>query len=90
MSSDAELPFLVAHLSLTTSNGATTLDFVNNPSARGGTALPQQLLYGTLVSSPHNYRTLQGAWGHHFLFPDVSVRRRGQYRLRVMLMRLDR
>ncbi|KZT27760.1 hypothetical protein NEOLEDRAFT_1130228 [Neolentinus lepideus HHB14362 ss-1] len=84
---DLELPFLVAHLGIFTEDGKTPLNAV--PSPRGDST-PMRLLYGTIVSSPHYLRNLQGKKGVYFLFPDVSVRWRGRYRLSISLMRLSR
>jgi len=83
---DLELPFLVAHLGIFTEDGKTPLNAV--PSPRGDST-PMRLLYGTIVSSPHYLRNLQGKKGVYFLFPDVSVRWRGRYRLSISLMRLS-
>lgn len=84
---ETELPFLIAHLSLLTSDGSASLDIA---SATGGQASPQRLLYGNLVSSPHMLRNLQGREGVYFLFPDVSVRWRGRFQLNVTLIKLPR
>jgi hypothetical protein len=54
------------------------------PSAPVPLPQPLRLLYGTLVSSPHQ---LPGS-GTLFVFPDVSVRFRGVYRLRIGCMRI--
>ncbi|TFK51672.1 hypothetical protein OE88DRAFT_1629239, partial [Heliocybe sulcata] len=84
---DLELPFLVAHLGILTEDGNTFLNTVPSPN---GDSTPLRLLYGTIVSSPHYLRNLQGKKGVYFLFPDVSIRWRGRYRLSVSLMRLSR
>lgn len=85
-SSDHDLPFLIAHLSLYSADGSTALDVVGP----GGQTPTRQLLYGSLVSSPHILRNLQGRMGVYFLFPDVSIRWRGRFALHVTLMRLPR
>ena len=85
--SESDLPFLVAHLTLLGDDGVTPVDTVMEP---GNNATPQRLLYGNLVSSPHAFRNLQGGQGIYFVFPDVSVRWQGQFRLRVTLLRLPR
>ena len=82
--SDTDLPFLIAHLTLYSEDGSRALDVVGP----GGQTPSQQLLYGNLVSSPHTLRNLQGRQGIYFLFPDVSVRWSGRYKLSVTLMRL--
>ncbi|KDQ26978.1 hypothetical protein PLEOSDRAFT_1043611, partial [Pleurotus ostreatus PC15] len=81
---EVELPFLIAHLSLLSADGQRQLDM---GSAPGGDLSPP-ILYGNLVSSVHQLEDLQGNMGMYFLFPDVSIRYRGQFRLRVNLMRL--
>ncbi|KIP08786.1 hypothetical protein PHLGIDRAFT_68746, partial [Phlebiopsis gigantea 11061_1 CR5-6] len=83
---DHDLPFLIAHLSLYSADGSTALDVVGP----GGQTPSRQLLYGSLVSSPHILRNLQGRMGVYFLFPDVSIRWRGRFALHVTLMRLPR
>lgn len=84
--SEPDLPFFIAHLSLYSPDGMTLLD-----DRRGNGAFPpDRLLYGNIVSSPHSLRNLHGSPGIYFLFPDVSVRFRGLYSLRISLMRLSR
>lgn len=81
---EADLPFLIAHLTLYSEDGTTAVDITagSDPSA------PERLLYGNLVSSPHVLRNLQGRQGVYFLFPDVSIRWNGRYQLCVSLMKL--
>lgn len=81
-SRSTELPFLVAHLSLCTENGVA-LD-------SEGAGATRRLLYGTLVSSAQILRNLHGHNCPYFIFPDVSVRQRGRYILKITLMRLPR
>lgn len=76
---EAELPFLVAHLSLLSDDGSTALD--------GGSAQP--FLYGTLVSSIEYLKDLQGKSGLFFLFPDVSIRWRGRFQLGITVVRIS-
>lgn len=83
-SSDNDLPFLIAHISIYSEDGSRALDVVGP----GGQTPSQQLLYGNLVSSPHILRNLQGRQGVYFLFPDVSIRWSGRYQLSVTLMKL--
>ncbi|EPQ56399.1 hypothetical protein GLOTRDRAFT_9475, partial [Gloeophyllum trabeum ATCC 11539] len=83
---DMELPFLVAHLTLLSEDGKTAVDSVPPPDGEGPSL---RLLNGTLVSSPHYLRNLQGKRGIYFLFPDVSIRWRGRYCLAVLLVRLS-
>ncbi|KAK7445419.1 hypothetical protein VKT23_014836 [Stygiomarasmius scandens] len=47
------------------------------------------ILYGNLVSSVDQLEDLQGNRGLFFLFPDVSIRWRGRYRLGITLLRLS-
>lgn len=81
----AELPFLVAHLSLYSGDG-TSLDM---GSSIGRDHAPP-ILYGNLVSSVDQLEDLQGNLGLFFLFPDVSIRWRGQYQLGISLLRICR
>lgn len=81
---EPDLPFMISHLSLHGADGSGPLELPQN-----GHFPPNRLLYGNLVSSPHNMRNLQGRAGVYFLFPDVSVRQRGRYSLQVTLMRLS-
>ncbi|KIK07769.1 hypothetical protein K443DRAFT_86518, partial [Laccaria amethystina LaAM-08-1] len=82
---EAELPFLVAHLSLYSGDGSRSLD-MGSSIGRGHTP---PILYGNLVSSVDQLEDLQGNMGLFFLFPDVSVRWRGQYQLGITLSRLS-
>ncbi|KZT09981.1 uncharacterized protein LAESUDRAFT_694503 [Laetiporus sulphureus 93-53] len=81
---ETDLPFLVAHLSLLNNEDPISGD----ADSRGQFVSQHSRLYGSLVSSPHILQNLQGKQGIYFLFPDVSVRQRGQYRLCVRLLRL--
>ncbi|KAM5534690.1 hypothetical protein V8D89_011702 [Ganoderma adspersum] len=84
---EMELPFLVAQLSLMSSDGSAPMDYATGGDGR---AARERLLYGNLVSSPHILRNLQGRRGVYFMFPDVSIRQRGQFLLKVTLIRLPR
>jgi hypothetical protein len=86
--SDASFPFLVCHLSLSVLDGLPASPM--SPGATSASSSAQRLLYGTLVSSPHRLRNLEGKPGVYFLFPDVSVRERGRYRLGVTLVNVMR
>ena len=46
------------------------------------------MLYGTLVTTPAEMQDRAGANGVYFLFPDVSVRLEGEFRLQVNLLRI--
>ncbi|KAF8661301.1 hypothetical protein AX16_001399 [Volvariella volvacea WC 439] len=82
---EAELPFLIAHLSLYSEDGLTQLDM---GSAIGRDQSPP-ILYGNLVSSLDQLEDLQGNKGLFFLFPDVSIRFRGRFQLGVTLLRIS-
>jgi len=88
-SSDVELPFLIAHLSLYSEDGTRQLDMGTSPDATSTTAPRRRLLYGNLVSSPQKLRDLQGRLGLYFLFPDVSIRYRGRFQLGISLLRIS-
>ena len=49
----------------------------------------QRLLYGSLVANPQAFLDQQDYRGYFFLFPDVSIRVRGRYRLGISLTRLQ-
>lgn len=85
--SDIELPTLVAHLSLYFEGGIPGPLDVVYPGLRPAQS---DLLYGTLVSSLQNLKNPQGDAGSYFIFPDVSVRRRGRYALRINLVPIHR
>lgn len=83
------MPFLAAHLSLYNEDGSEPVDIVEGPSSPNGrSGDPERMLYGTLVSSLHHLKDANGQPGMFFIFPDVSVRRRGMYTLLVNLLRL--
>jgi hypothetical protein len=89
--SEAELPFLVTHLSLFTGDGLTSLDMAAAPgSPVNGQEEHRRLLYGNLVSSAQILDDLQGQSGLFFVFSDVSIRQRGRFQLGVTLLRLSR
>jgi hypothetical protein len=89
--SEEELPFLVAHLSLFTGDGETSLDMAAAPDNQGGDDQEhRRLLCGNLVSSAQLLEDLQGHSGLFFLFSDVSIRWRGRFQLGVTLLRLSR
>ncbi|KAF8075079.1 velvet factor-domain-containing protein [Lyophyllum atratum] len=83
---EAELPFLIAHLSLFSDDGLTALD-MGSSIGRGHTP---PLLYGNLVSSIDQLEDLQGNMGLFFVFPDVSIRWRGRFQLGIAVMRISR
>ncbi|KAH6916125.1 velvet factor-domain-containing protein [Coprinopsis sp. MPI-PUGE-AT-0042] len=82
---EAELPFLIAHLSLHSEDGSKSLDM----GSQIGKANQATILYGNLVSSLEILEDLQGETGLFLLFPDVSVRWAGRYQLGVTLTRIS-
>jgi hypothetical protein len=80
---EGESSFLIAHLSLipVPESGA-------HSSTQTKQLNPMSQLYGSLVSSPQTFRDLHGRQGTYFLFPDVSIRIRGRFRLGVTLIEL--
>ncbi|KAJ7762432.1 velvet factor [Mycena olivaceomarginata] len=86
---EEELPFLVAHLSLFTEGGIASLD-MGSSTIGPREAASQPILYGSLVASVDQLEDLNGNMGLFFLFPDVSIRWRGRFRLRVNLVRICR
>lgn len=97
-----ELPFLVAQLALYSADGLNNVDLphphpqsqshgqntAHSRNRSGDGQLDQQMLYGSLVASPQFLRNYQGKQGVYFLFPDVSIRWKGQYRLGVSLLKI--
>lgn len=84
------MPFLAAHLWLYNEDGTEPIDIIEGHPTPNGTADPERMLYGTLVSSLHHLKDTAGQPGMFFIFPDVSVRRRGTYTLLVNLLRLTK
>lgn len=82
------MPFLIAHLSLFSGDGTTSLDS-GSYIGRGSRENPP-ILYGHLVSTVEQLEDLQGNKGLFFLFPDVSIRSRGRYTLGVTMTRIMR
>ncbi|KAJ3794650.1 velvet factor-domain-containing protein [Lentinula aff. detonsa] len=82
---EAELPFLIAHLSL---YNDSRLEGVDRNPMQGGYS-PASALYGNLVSSVEQLEDLQGNRGLFFLFPDVSIQWRGRYQLGITLLRIS-
>lgn len=48
-----------------------------------------RLLYGTLVASPMQLYTPQDRLGNIFIFPEVSIRSRGQFRLQITVTKVQ-
>ncbi len=87
--SEEDLQSLVAHLSLFSSDGLRPL--YSRDDSVEGQGVYKRLMYGGLVSAPHVLRGLGTSRpGVYFLFPDVSIRHTGSYRIKVSLLRLPR
>ncbi|TFL01889.1 velvet factor-domain-containing protein [Pterulicium gracile] len=84
---ELEVPFLVAHASLYSSDGLMPLDVPAQASGRASLTSPR-LLYGELVATAELLEDLQGNVGCFFIFSDISVRWRGQFQLGISLMNL--
>lgn len=84
--SHVEMPFLTAHVGLYNESATDPVDIAQGPSSSD----PERMLYGTLVSSLHHLKDTSNQPGMFFIFPDVSVRRRGTYTLLVNLLRLTK
>eukprot|EP00158_Paraphelidium_tribonemae_P006256 Partr_v1_DN27750_c2_g1_i7_m67791 putative Velvet factor len=74
-----DLHFFVAHASLMSSDGY---------HERMLGADEVQLLMGSLVSSVYTLADLDGHQGNYFIFPDLSVRIEGEYKLRFSIMNI--
>ncbi|KAJ7798309.1 hypothetical protein B0H14DRAFT_2388800 [Mycena olivaceomarginata] len=85
-----ELPFLIAHLSLFTENGMTSLDMgslITGSAYRQGA--PSPILYeSSIICGPPGGHKWQHALVF-FVFPDVSIRWRGRFRLGVTLIMIS-
>jgi hypothetical protein len=75
-----DLPFYVLHCTLVSADGHEELTIM--------AAEPKnvRILMGTLVSSVYHLHDVDGRPGHFFVFPDLSIRTEGQYRLKFSLM----
>ncbi|PVG03149.1 hypothetical protein CPB86DRAFT_855839, partial [Serendipita vermifera] len=87
---DDEIPFFVSTLQLLDENGFPIRDPPDDPKLASAQPSAQRLLYGSLVSSPYSLVDLSGRRGIYFMFPDVSIRVEGKFRLGVSLTRLRR
>lgn len=85
---DDEIPFFVSTIQLLTEHSLPIRDPPDDPRNATAQLSAQRLLYGSLVSSPYSLIGLNGQSGVFFIFPDVSVRLEGKYRLGVSLTRL--
>ncbi len=83
---DDEIPFFVSHLQLLTEHSVSIQEPPSNPPS---VTSSQRLLYGSLVANIQAFTDQQGRRGYFFLFPDVSLRVCGRYRLGISLTRLQ-
>ncbi len=74
--------FLVAHLSLIPFPTDDAVEYDGSVSTIG------PILRGTLQSTPHVFRDTAGKERIYFTFPDVSVKLRGCFKMKVSLFRL--
>nr|XP_019047985.1 hypothetical protein I302_04606 [Kwoniella bestiolae CBS 10118]OCF26915.1 hypothetical protein I302_04606 [Kwoniella bestiolae CBS 10118] len=77
-----ELPFLICHLSLQTPEEEDAAMIISPEGEQ------VSMLYGTLVAAPAEMNDTSNAPGIYFVFPDVSVRYVGRFRLHALLMRI--
>lgn len=77
-----ELPFLVCHVTLVTPDGE---DAMMVETASGEL---ESMLYGTLVTTPVEMSDLDGEARRYLVFPDISVKQTGEYRIKASLYRI--
>ncbi|KAK3718194.1 hypothetical protein LTR37_005309, partial [Vermiconidia calcicola] len=77
---------LALHCTLLSHDG--TEDETEVPPAHDGMPATRRLM-GTLVASPYQAKDESGVAGTFFVFPDLSCRSPGRYRLRFKLLRVD-
>ena len=70
------------------SASATASSAPSSPPA--APASPLRTLYGTLAASPQQFASPSGYPNTYFLFPEISVRCRGRFRLRALLLRIPK
>lgn len=75
-------PFFVLHVTLWSSDGREERNLIANPPG------VTRVLMGSLVSSPSLLKDNEGLPGCFFVFPDLSIRTEGVYRLKFSLMKL--
>lgn len=73
-------------VSLSSAEGTENISLVSNPNAN--TFALTRMLEGKLYSSGHVVRDLDGERACFFVFPDLSVRLEGVFRLTFSLIRL--
>lgn len=88
LQADDEIPFFVCTIQLLDENAYPVPDPPDDPTNASTQPSAQRLLYGSLVSSPYSLVDLGGQRGNFFVFPDVSVRIEGKFRLGISLSRL--
>ena len=77
-SSDNELPFLIAHV---------TLHKASLPDGRPDPLLSD--ITGTTAANPFNLQGLDNKRGIYFVFPDIGIQLQGRWRLEIKLMRIS-
>ncbi|KAI3654421.1 hypothetical protein MP228_001140 [Amoeboaphelidium protococcarum] len=77
-----DVNFIVAHASLLSDDGKQDVTVSNYDGH------PMRMLMGTLVSSVYLLHDLDGSLGYFFIFPDLSIRIEGTYRLCFRVMNL--
>ena len=77
---------LALHCTLLSPDGIE--DETEGPPSQGDMMATRRLM-GTLVASPYPAKDEHGTAGTFFVFPDLSCRQPGKYRLRFKLMRID-
>jgi Velvet factor len=85
---DDEIPFFVCTIQLLDENAYPVRGPPDDPTNLSTQPSAQRLLYGSLVSSSYSLVDLSGQRGIFFVFPDVSVRIQGKFRLGINLSRL--
>jgi hypothetical protein len=76
---------LALHCTLLSHDGS---DETEVPPAQEGMSSTRRLM-GTIVASPYQAKDEHGTAGTFFVFPDLSCRSPGKYRLRFKLLRVD-
>ncbi|KAL1922554.1 uncharacterized protein VTP21DRAFT_10093 [Calcarisporiella thermophila] len=75
-------PFFVLHVTLWSEDGREERNIIYDPPRC------TRVLMGSLVASPSLLRNPEGEQGCYFVFPDLSIRTDGRYKLKFSLMKL--
>lgn len=81
------MPFLICQVSLLTQQGQVA-DVLSPATPEAVKTGSMRMLYGTLAANLDQYQAPDGSTRTYGLFPEISVRTQGTYRLRVALSRL--